>query len=190
MELLHDRPDIAYPTLISSVEALANAVLDDFQPDDEAKVQHKRAVYDSAVALGLSEDNARKLAIAACGSKYWATRKFKKLLIENVADSVWTKSDELSHRMSTALLPTKEEFEKVLGHIYQARSKATHVGQPFPISASYTGGPSIDARAAGSLYGTDRIFPPVVWFERIVHSALSDFWKRAVTCRRPVSPAQ
>jgi hypothetical protein len=190
MELLHDRPDIAYPTLISSVETLANAVLNDFQPDEAAKVQHKRAVYDSAVAFGLSEENARKLAIAACGGEYWATRKFKKFLIDNVADAVWTEPDELFHRMSTAILPKKEEFEQVLGHIYQARSKATHVGQPFPMSASYTGGPSIDARAAGSMYGTDRVFPPVAWFERIVHSALSGFWERVVTCRCPVPPDQ
>ena len=61
------------------------------------------------------------------------------------------------------------------GQIYKARSKATHVGEAFPISALYTGGPSIDARAASMLFRTEEAFPPVVWFERIVHSALSGF---------------
>ncbi len=143
------------------------------------------------VAFGLSEENARKPAIAACGGEYWVTRKFKKLLIDNVADAVWTEPDELFHRTSTAILPKKEEFEPVLRHIYQARSKATHVGQPFPMSDSYTGGPSIDAsgRRAQCTGRRSRLPACGLVSNEIVRRALSGFWERAVTCRCPVSPA-
>jgi hypothetical protein len=186
LELIQERPDIAYQLLISSVETMANAALKQFQPDDAAKVEHKKAVYESAMSLGLGKEAAKKLAIEACRGEYWATKKFKKFLMDNVAESVWTEQDELFHQMSKDILPKGQDFEKTLGKIYNARSKATHVGEPFPISASYSGGPSINARAASVLFGTDGAFPPVVWFERIVHSALRGFWERSIatTTRR------
>ncbi len=151
LELIHVRPYISYQLLISSVEALANAALDQFQPDIIAKLEHKRPVYDLAISLKLDEETAKKLAIEACRGEYWATKKFKKFLMDNVADSVWTEQDELFYRMPKEILPKREDFEKTLGIIYQARSKATHVGKPFPVSASYTGGPQISSRAATQL---------------------------------------
>jgi hypothetical protein len=183
LELIHDRPDIAYQLLISCVETMANSALQQFQPNDDVKVEHKKPVFDLAISLKVAEELARQLAIEACRGEYWATKKFKQFLMDNVADSVWTEPDELFHQMSNDILPKNENFEATLGKIYKARSKATHVGEPFPISASYTGGPSINVRAASHLFGLDDAFPPVVWFERIVNNALSNFWKRLITRR-------
>jgi len=180
MEMIHERPDISYPFLISSVETIANAVLRDFEPSDEAKVEHQRSVYKLALALELDEDKARQLAVEASKTEWWATKKFKRFLIDNVPESVWAEPDELFYRMPQEGLPKHEEFERTLGKIYNARSKATHEGLPFPVSASYTGGPYIDVRAANMLYCSDSPFPPVVWFERIVNSAILNFWARAV----------
>jgi hypothetical protein len=180
LELIHDRPDISYQMLISSVETLANGALRSFQPSDDAKVEHQRAVYDLAFSLELGVDTAKKLAVEACKREWCATRKFKQFLMDNVTESVWTEQDELFYRMQHEGLPKREDFERVLDKIYNARSKATHEGQPFPITASYTGGPSISTRAASMLFSSDSPFPPVVWFERIVNSALCSFWERAV----------
>jgi hypothetical protein len=198
LELIHDRPDISYQLLVASVETIANGVLQPFQPSDEAKLEHQRAVYDLALRLQLGEEAAKKLAIEACKREWWATRKFKQFLKENVAESVWTEQDELYHRMRLGELPKREEFERTLGKIYEARSKATHEGQSFPATAHYTGGPSISMRAGRLLFGTESSFPPVVWFERVVNSALCGYWERAVpTLQRsaennraaPIAPA-
>jgi hypothetical protein len=97
-----------------------------------------------------------------------------------VGESVWTEQDELFRKMRLEDLPKRENFEQTLGKIYNARSKATHEGQPFPATASYTGGPRISVRAASALFGTESPFPPVVWFERVVNSALYGYWDRAV----------
>lgn len=188
LELIHERPDISYQLLISSVETMANAALASFQPSDDVKVDHKNAVYKLAVSIGLEEKVARQLTIEACKGEYWATKKFKKFLMDNVADSVWTEQDELFHQMSNDILPKREDFEQILGKIYKARSKATHVGQPFPITASYTGGPTINVRAANKFYSDDGAFPPVVWFERIVQSALLRIWDRSISALHPPSP--
>lgn len=180
LELIHERPDISYQMLISSVETIANGALRSFQPSDDDKVEHQKALYDLALSLQLGVETAKKLVVEACRREWWATRKFKQFLIDNVPESVWIEQDELFHRMPHEGLPKREEFERTLGNIYNARSKATHEGQPFPVTASYTGGPSISTRAARVLFGSDSPFPPVVWFERIVNSALCSFWDRAV----------
>jgi hypothetical protein len=180
LELIHDRPEIAYQMLISSVEAIANSVLRTFQPEDDMKVEHKKSVYDLAITLRLGEEAATKLAVEACQGDFWATRKFKKFLIDNVGDSIWIEQDELFHQVSTEVLPKRDDFEKILGRIYSARSKATHEGDAYPVSALYTGGPTIEARAASLLYGADGAFPPVVWFERVVQSALVGFCERSL----------
>lgn len=179
LELIHERPDISYQLLISSVETIATAALGSFQPPDDAKVGHQKAVYDLAQSLDLNEDAARGLAIQACNREHWATKKFKKFLVDNVDESVWTEQDELFHHMPQEVLPRREQFERILGRIYDARSKATHVGESFPASAAYTGGPSVSVRAS-MLFGSESAFPPVVWFERIVNNALCGFWERAV----------
>jgi hypothetical protein len=180
LELIHRLPEISYQLLISSVETIANSALGGFQPSDADKVEHKRRVYDSAIKMGLDPESATTLAIDACRGEYWATKKFKKFLMDNLASSVWTEHDELFHQMFDEMLPKAEDFEKTLGKIYQVRSKATHAGEAFPISALYTGGPTMDTRAASMLLGADGAFPPVVWFERIVQSALTGFWERSI----------
>jgi hypothetical protein len=109
--LIHDRPDISYQLLISSVETIANGTLRSFQPSDEAKLEHQRAVYDLALSLELGEETAKKLAIEACKREWWATRKFKRFLIDNVGESVWTEQDELFHKMRLEDLPKRENFE-------------------------------------------------------------------------------
>jgi hypothetical protein len=105
-----------------------------------------------------------------------------------VAESVWTEQDELFHRMRQDEMPKREEFERIPGKIYNARSKTTHERQPFPATASYTGGPSTSIRALSVLFGTDSPFPPVVWFDRVVNSALCGFWERSIPAPTPQPP--
>jgi len=179
LEMIHSRQDIAYQLLISSIETMANSVLKDFQPDDGDKLQHKNPVYRLAIELGISKDISKRLAIEACKGEFWATRKFKKFILDNVGESVWSTPDELFHRAQNDVFPKRENFEVILGDIYQVRSKATHRGERFPHSSAYTGGPNIDVRAANQLFNAKTAFPPVIWFERIVNDSLCRFWEHA-----------
>jgi hypothetical protein len=180
LELIREQPDIAYQLLISSVETIASETAPD--PHDDEKVKHKQAVFDLAKKLGLEEEIARNLALTACKGERWATRKFKKFLTDNVDDTVWDTQDDLFRWPWLEFLPRRENFQQTLGKIYRARSKATHAGQRFPDSASYSGGPTVPARVAWAIFdlGWDSVFPPVVWFERIVNMAIRTFWERSV----------
>jgi hypothetical protein len=190
LELIHEQPDIAYQLLISSVETIANQAERHLQPDDDAKVEHQKAVFDLALEIGrglkgLAIENgqltevARKLAIMACKKEHWATTKFKKFLTDNVDHSVWDKEDDLFW-IPLKLLPRRQDFQRVLGKIYDARSKATHLGQRFPAEASFSGGPTVSVNVMLAFFRSDSRFPPVVWFERIVNTAIRTFWERSV----------
>jgi len=186
LKLIREQPDIAYQLLISSVETIATEALRDFQPEDAAKVKHQQAVFNLAVELGLGEGDAKSLALKACTHERWATRKFKKFLTDNIDDTVWEKEDDLYRMPSGLLRLSREHLQEALDNIYRARSKATHAGQQFPATASYSGGPSISVRAAmameSSVQSASRLpFPPVVWFERLVNVAIRNFWERSAT---------
>jgi hypothetical protein len=172
--------------LISSVETIADSVLGSLQPTPDEKVEFQRGVYKLACQLGLQQESARALAIEACRTSYWATRKFKQFLRDNVDESIWTQPDDLFPKLHDMFRPPREDFEKTLGRIYDARSKATHLGQPFPVIASHTGGPYLPANFFSSVdasksLGDKSVFPPVAWFERVVHSAIYSFWERSLT---------
>src|SRR5262249_25154960 len=115
------------------------------------------------------------------------TKKFKKFLTDNGGDSVWDKEDDL-FRMRREVLPRREDFQRTLSKIYEARSKATHRGQQFPASSSYSGGPTMPVRVATALYWSNSPFPPVVWFQRIANPAIRNFWEHAVGALPPEPP--
>ncbi len=177
LELIREQPDIAYQLLVSSAETIANEALQDFQPHDDAKVNHQQGVFKLATEFGLGEEMARKLALEACRIERWVTGKFRKFLTDNIDAAIWDKEDDL-FRVPLNLLPQREDLYKTLGNIYRVRSGATHSGHQFPMSASYSGGPTIPGRVATAQLSSD--FPPVGWFERIVNTAIRTFWARSI----------
>ncbi len=187
MELIREQPDIANQLLISSVETIANKALQGFQPNDEDKVKLQEAVFKQAKGVGLGDDIARDLALTASKRERWVKRKFTKFLTDNIDDSVWNQDDDL-FKPPLRILPCREDLQKTLGKIYDARSTATHSGRQFPASASYSGGPQIPARMMSAFFGSDSVFPPIAWFERVVNVAIRKFWERSMS-GLPTTPA-
>ncbi len=143
-------------------------------------LQHQRGLYDLAIRLNLGEQTAKQLVTEACRREFWATRKFKKFLTDNVAGIHLDGTGRIVPPAASRRDAQEGKLRAPWERSTAARSKATHEGQTFPPSASYTGGPSISLRASSALYGSEAPFPPVVWFERVVNSALCGFWDRAM----------
>ena len=126
LELIREQPDIAYQLLISSVETIANKALQGFQPNDEDKVKLQEAVFKQAKGVGLGDDIARDLALTASKRERWVKRKFTKFLTDNIDDSVWNQDDDL-FETPLRILPCREDLQKTLGKIYDARSTANEI---------------------------------------------------------------
>src|SRR5262249_4097761 len=138
--------------LITSIETLADAALGSFKPPADEQVQHQRSVYKLAQSLGLPDESATSLALEACKPLHWATRKFKRFLIDNVSESLWSYPDDLFPKLGELFSIDRSDFEKMLAAIYDARSKATHLGRPFPDTAFHAGGPRIPTTFMSSFH--------------------------------------
>ena len=61
LELIREQPNVAYQLLVSSAETIANETISqDFQPDDEAKVEHQQRVFKLAQKFGLGRGDGAK----------------------------------------------------------------------------------------------------------------------------------
>jgi hypothetical protein len=179
LENIMDDVDIAYQLLISSIETLANDALKSFTPTEPEMVEAKKAVVKLATEFGLPENKARKLATEACKDIPWSRRKFIKFVCDYTDESVWTK-DEL-FTIPSDFLPKKEKFKSALSEIYSMRGKATHRGRPYPSSARVGTGSTIPNEAMLDIMkpdGSNSVFPPVAWFERVTNYSLCGFLRQ------------
>ncbi len=174
LELIEDRPDTGYLALVSVVESLANVALNEFEPDEAEKVKFQAPVEKRAREFGLCDAQARALALEACKSQRWLKRKFVKFCVDycRVED---LKDPDRVFLVHEHLNPPVAEFEKVLGRIYDARSKNLHAGSPFPPGIGIGMSPLIKVRDLPvDPLGRPEI-PPLPWFERIVSTAARRF---------------
>jgi hypothetical protein len=179
LEHISDDVDISYQLLISSIEAIANDVFKSFTPSESEMVGTKKSVAKLATEFGLPEDKARQLAIEACKGITWSRRKFTKFICDYTDDALWVENDLF--RVPADFLPKKENFKSALAQIYGMRGKATHGGRAYPTIAKIGTDPMIPAEAMldiGGMLDTDgsqSVFPPVAWFERVVNYSLRGF---------------
>ena len=168
MQILEDRPEVAYQLFIAAAETLASVAAKNFQPTDAEKADTKRVVSNRALALGLAEPAARELAILATADMKWTGQKFRQCLMRYADDSIWLPDDLFV--LEADWLPKREEFETVLRKICRMRGAVLHSGERFPASVGIGTTPLVPVRALQDLLAGDT-FPPVTWFERVVQRA-------------------
>jgi hypothetical protein len=170
---------IAYQLLFTAVEATATAALREYAPTVKEKIQTKKSVADLALSFDLRQKQANRLAVEACKDMSWTKRKFVKFLVDNTTDDFWEKDDLFT--VSPEILPRRDNYESVLKSVYEARGKLVHAGQPLPPSSAISGGPTISVKASMAIIASpSKVFPPVVWFERVVNHALNTFIDRSL----------
>lgn len=174
LELIETRADIAYQLLISSVETLANAALETFEPDDAEKLAVKAGVQRQARAYGLNDEQANRLALLACKGMGWTKRKFTKFLMDRVSPADLAAKDAV-FMLPQHFCPSAEETEKTLSLIYTARSGNLHGGLGFPASVAVGTSPYIHFRQMPLNPLKPPEVPPVPWFDRVVSLAAQKF---------------
>lgn len=172
--------DLAYQSLISCAETIANEVLKEYQPEEADMIRVKKSVFNKAAKLGLGQEQCNALAIEACSGMTWATKKFVKFLVDNSGNDLCDKDDLF--QIDPLFCPKQDELPAAIRRIYAARSGATHRGQLYPVSIAIGVGPTVSADVLrdldfNSANTTIIPIPPVVWLERLVNSAICNFVK-------------
>ena len=128
-----------------------------------------RRVQEKARAFGLDEEQAKALALEAYLDDRWLHRKFKKFILDNVSAEEVDSMDSVFPGWDF-FRPAREQFEKVLGSIYDARSGNLHQGDPFPPGVGLgTSTTAVPMHVLLKGLGPKDV-PPVAWFERVVVS--------------------
>jgi hypothetical protein len=88
--------------------------------------------------------------------------------------------------MDQLFCPKQNELEFAIRRIYAARGGATHGGRTYPPSVAIGIGPTVPVDALLDLNletveGPLTPIPPIVWFERLVSSAINNFVREIAT---------
>ncbi len=172
MQLIEDRPDVAYHLLVAAGETLTGVAVKD-PPAREHMIKAKERVWREAVARGLPDDAAKDLAVLACDGMSWATQKFVRFLTEFGTDARWSKDDLF---VDVGWNPKKETFTQALTEVYRARSGALHRGKPYPPTVGLGTSSQIPHRALSQIgFGEFKGVPPATWFEKVLQNSAIDF---------------
>ena len=172
MQLIEERPEVAYQMFIAAAETLSSEALKAYSPADDRKIKSKQGVYDRAKQLGLSEENAAELAILATHGMGWTSKKFQLCLMKYTDARLWQKDDLFIN--FDPILPKEDNFEQALSNIYHSRSGALHTGKSFPATVGLGTSPQVSIHALAGVLSGERL-PPVTWFERVVQMALVSY---------------
>ena len=177
-QLDHDI-SLSFHSLISAVETIASAALKGYRPSEDDLASKKHSVATLAIErFALDSAAARELAIEAAKDISWTAKRFYKFLVDNCGEDVWTEDDVF--RVPPLYTPRRDQFEDALKQIYNARGKLTHGGHAFPSSAAFGIHPRVPTRMMLEFHPAKPGFPPIVWFERVVNSALRGFARRSL----------
>ncbi|MHB8903104.1 MAG: hypothetical protein ACYC6Y_30455 [Thermoguttaceae bacterium] len=166
--------------LISAIEAIAGAALEDWEPDTEGKIASKSALVAYASKTEkLDKELTERLAVAACKGDHWAGRKFKKFLLDNLDREAISRKDDL-FIVPEQFCPKNDQIEKAIADVYRIRSEATHSGYSYPATAVIGPSTRIPAKAMDDVINENRPFPPIGLFERVVHNAIRGFLRLQV----------
>lgn len=170
MQLIEDRPDIAYVLLVSAVETAAAEALSSWTPTMEDMRETKRSVYDRALAFGLDVNQADALVEAACADLNWSTKRIS-IFLERYLDDSLAAADDLFH-VPEYLIPAPGDVRKAIRDVLKARGKALHKGAPYPEHVGDGIGPWVTPTVLGAVLSGDKLLPPATWFERVANLSI------------------
>lgn len=181
MQLIEDRPDVAYLLFIAALETIAGRLYATWCPTAEMMKKAKLSVFEKAVELGLKASEAQDLAALACAGMTWSRRKINLFLADFVSDQLWTQ-DDLFH-ISEGLTPEPADFDAAISRILQARGAALHSGNAYPDYVGAGSGPTVPASALHAVLADETTLPPVTWFERVVNLSIVNWLEASITTR-------
>ncbi|TKJ44007.1 hypothetical protein CEE36_02485 [candidate division TA06 bacterium B3_TA06] len=174
LNIIEDRPDVAYLNLISTIETLC-------QDTDVGEVKLSDVDSELAKMVGeiKDEDLRNRLEKAICEKEGLIRRKFVKFILDHVEGNFWGVSN--SYKDGDV---RPDELEDLLNKIYKQRSRTLHNGEPFPpyIFSSPQFGADIPM-GEWTVVGERKWFkedyiPNPHFFERLVNHVLKVFVER------------
>jgi hypothetical protein len=175
LDLLEDRPDLAYLLLVSAIEVFVGRYGKHMEEDDLP--QPVRA----ALAKIPEEDARQVLLRRILELDRGITRNFVQFVLEHTQDSFWQEGTNLPAERGRIL---KGELPKLLKTIYNQRSLTLHDGEPFPPNVFEPPNDlaeidrTEEITVEGRRWTASQFLPYPRFFERLVQHVLLTFLDR------------
>jgi len=177
LDLIEEKPDLAYLNLVSSIEVLLKS-------HRLRKPGFKE--FDPVLSKLLDEvedSNLReKIEKRILNKERFISRRFVDFILKHIDESFW---DNENRPKLGRIEPS--DLEKLLKRIYQQRSKTLHEGDPFPPTfflpplSNAELGLSLGMSSGGRRWERKDYVPYPHFFERLVHHVLNNFLKENAT---------
>lgn len=207
IEMMYTEPEFSYLFLVTSLEAISSIVYkkEDVMPSDvgdghteldrfmDSQYKGWRELYDTSNP----ECRAQVIKVLLRNEKF-IRRKFKKFTNDNVPERFWSETeDDAKPDYLTSIIESsgqerishsdtsmrdwekieKESLTRVLGDIYNARSKLIHEGIQLPASIVVGHFQRLPIEAIETLEEGLQI-PPLLTFERLVSYSMVEFLRK------------
>lgn len=172
--MIEQNPDLAYLSLVSSVEVLAEE-----HPIGNVSLSDIDKGLAQAVARVEPEDLRTEIQDRILNREHFTRRRFRRFVLDHVDELFW----ERETRPDIGRIE-KDELPELLNRIYDQRSRTLHSGEPFPPNIERPPmqgaeiSPSRGMSKGGRRWEPDEFVPHPHFFERLVNHCLKEHLKR------------
>lgn len=184
LSLIGFDPSVVYMSFVSAIECLSGYQYKkrEFDFDTVPKFERATTILARINELAGTDTAVAELKQELIRSEHFLRQKFVLFLAEYVPNDFWDVPDEL-HRHGNVFPPiTRDNFERCLREIYDARSTYLHGGLPYPEYVDFglrQKSPVLLSQLM-ELKGKLKFIPPLAWFERLTHLTIVEYMRRSL----------
>lgn len=172
--MIEQDPDLAYLTLVSAVEVLAEE-----HPVGDVSLSDLDEGLARVVARVRPNDLREEIRNRIINREHFTRRRFRRFVIDYTGQGFW----EHKERPDVGRIE-ESDLPELLNRIYDQRSRTLHTGEPFPPNIERPPmqgaemSPSRGMSKTGRRWEPDEYVPHPHFFERLVNHCLKEYLKR------------
>ena len=176
MVLVESQYEIAYQLLISASETIANIALKGWKPSDDDILIKENCLY-KHLQNKLSDDDAKRIALARGKKERYSKQKFIKFLKDNIDNELFKTKDDLW--VDYDYLKPGQNIQERYPTYMIIKAELLMPAKAFLLAHSIGPSTQIPAQVVQETFdhiqNQTEIFPPIGWFERVVQNAIMNY---------------
>jgi len=167
IELIEQKPEVAYLFLIFAIESISNTIPFKKRPDE---LDSYSDIFMEIDSLTITTEKKLSLKQKIVKKQGFIKQRFVTFIKQNIPEKFWEDAEGSTDWAKVK----KDDLDKHLKNIYKLRCAFVHTGEPFNyyLTLPFRGGEIFPSEAVIIEGEKQSVIPSVKWFERLVSSVL------------------
>lgn len=167
IELIEQKPEVAYLFLIFAVEAISNTMPFEKKPDE---LDSYSDVFKEIDSLAIPSETKLGIKQKIVKKQGFIKQRFVAFIKQNMPEDFWENAEGSTDWAKVK----KDDLDKHLKNIYSLRCAFVHTGEPFNyyLTLPFRDGEILPSETVIIEGEKQSVIPSVKWFERLVSSVL------------------